>query len=44
MGLDDFLALGLIAMLLMVFGAGRISVDRLFRRTNVEGEKDDDLP
>jgi len=43
-GYEYNLALGLIAMLLMVFGAGRISVDRLFRRTNVEGEKDDDLP
>jgi putative oxidoreductase len=43
-GYEYNLALGLIAMLLMVFGAGRISVDRLFRRTNVAGEKDDDLP
>jgi putative oxidoreductase len=43
-GYEYNLALGLIAMLLMVFGAGRISVDRLFRRTNSEVEKDDDLP
>ena len=43
-GYEYNLVLGLIAMLLMVFGAGRISVDRLFRRTNSEVEKDDDLP
>jgi putative oxidoreductase len=43
-GYEYNLALGLIAMLLTVFGAGRISVDRLFRRSNVEVEKDDDLP
>jgi putative oxidoreductase len=43
-GYEYNVALGLIAMLLMVFGAGRISVDRLFRRTKVEAEEDDDLP
>jgi putative oxidoreductase len=43
-GYEYNVALGLIAMLLMVFGAGRISVDRLFRRTKVEAEGDDDLP
>jgi putative oxidoreductase len=43
-GYEYNLALGLIAMLLMVFGAGRISVDRLFRRTNSKVEKEDDLP
>lgn len=40
-GYEYNVALGLIAMLLMVFGAGRISVDRLFRRTKVEAEEDD---
>jgi putative oxidoreductase len=43
-GYEYNVALGLIAMLLMVFGAGRISVDRLFRRTQAKVEKDDDLP
>ena len=43
-GYEYNVSLGLIAMLLMVFGAGRISVDRLFRRRKVEVEKDDDLP
>ena len=43
-GYEYNVALGLIAMLLMVFGAGRISVDRLFRRSKVEAEEDDDLP
>ena len=43
-GYEYNVTLGLIAMLLMVFGAGRISVDRLFRRPKVEPEKDDDFP
>jgi putative oxidoreductase len=43
-GYEYNVALCLIAMLLMVFGAGRISVDRLFRRSKVEAEEDDDLP
>jgi putative oxidoreductase len=43
-GYEYNLALALLAMLIMVFGAGRISVDRLFRRTNAEVEEVDDLP
>jgi putative oxidoreductase len=43
-GYEYNVTLGLIAMLLMVFGAGRISVDRLFRHPKVEPEKDDDFP
>jgi putative oxidoreductase len=43
-GYEYNVALGLTAMLLMVFGAGRISVDRLFRRTKVAAEEEDDLP
>jgi putative oxidoreductase len=43
-GYEYNVALGLIAMLLMVFGAGRVSVDRLFRRTKVGAEEEDDLP
>ena len=43
-GYEYNVALGLIAMLLMVFGGGRVSVDRLFRRTKVAAEEEDDLP
>jgi putative oxidoreductase len=43
-GYEYNVALGLIAMLLMVFGAGRVSVDRLFRRTKVAAEDEDELP
>jgi putative oxidoreductase len=43
-GYEHNVALGLLALLLVVFGAGRIAVDRLFRRTKVEVEEDDDLP
>ncbi len=43
-GYEHNVALGLLALLLMVFGAGRISVDRLFRRPKSEPDEDDDLP
>ena len=44
-GYEYNLALALIALLLVVFGAGRIAVDQLFRRKNVDTHDDDsDLP
>jgi len=44
-GYEYNLALALIALLLAVFGAGRIAVDQLFRRKNVDTDDDDsDLP
>jgi putative oxidoreductase len=43
-GYEYNVALGLLALLLMVFGAGRISVDQLFRRPKVEADEDDGLP
>jgi putative oxidoreductase len=44
-GYEYNLALGLIALLLVVFGAGRIAVDGLFRRTRPDvDEYDDGLP
>jgi putative oxidoreductase len=43
-GYEYNIALALLALLLMVFGAGRISVDRLFSRTKPEPEAEDDLP
>jgi putative oxidoreductase len=44
-GYEYNLALALIALLLAVFGAGRIAVDQLFRRKNVNTDDDDsDLP
>jgi putative oxidoreductase len=43
-GYEYNVALGLLALLLMLFGAGRISVDQLFRRPKSETGRDDDLP
>jgi putative oxidoreductase len=44
-GYEYNLALALIALLLVVFGAGRIAVDQLFRRKKVDADDDDsDLP
>jgi len=43
-GYEYNLALGLLALMLMVFGAGRISVDQLFRRPKSATDQDDDLP
>lgn len=44
-GYEYNLALALIALLLVVFGAGRIAVDQLFRRKKVDTDDDDsDLP
>ena len=42
-GYEYNVALGLLALLLLVFGAGRISIDRLFRRGKSDAE-DDGLP
>ncbi len=39
-GYEFSAALGMVALLLLVFGAGRVSVDQLFRR----GKNDDELP
>ena len=44
-GYEYNLALALIALLLVVFGAGRLAVDQLFRRKKVDTDDDDsDLP
>jgi putative oxidoreductase len=43
-GYEYNVALGLIALLLLVFGAGRIAIDQLFRRKKpVPEEADDDI-
>ena len=44
-GYEYNVAIGLLALLLMVFGAGRIAIDRLFvRTTKAEDAEVDDLP
>ena len=41
-GYEYDIALGLLALIFVVFGAGRIAIDRLFRRKKTEPVEDDD--
>src|SRR5690348_172166 len=43
-GYEYNVALGSLALLLAVFGAGAISIDRLFRRKKVTEDDEDDVP